>query len=201
MRERVYQAALILSIGVCLWGAVDRADKIAEIDRLKDRNAEYREKNIAMEGNIDRLVFELREMTNSRNTLAGENERLAVTVEQLREVLDAESNSEIIFEYAGEFFCTAYCCEKYPHICGAGTGFTASGAPVQAGVSVAVSQADLPQMPFGTAVYIEGVGVRIVQDTGGMGAKHLDVALPTHEEALRWSEQGKHRVFMIKGGN
>lgn len=30
---------------------------------------------------------------------------------------------------AGEFECTAYCGEKYPHICGEGKGITASGAP------------------------------------------------------------------------
>lgn len=36
-------------------------------------------------------------------------------------------------EYAGEFLCTAYCTEEYPHICGTGDGITASGAPVTAG--------------------------------------------------------------------
>lgn len=44
-------------------------------------------------------------------------------------------------EYAGIFKCTAYCTEKWSHICGTGTGTTASGQPIQAGVTVAAVQA------------------------------------------------------------
>lgn len=31
------------------------------------------------------------------------------------------------YQYAGECVLTAYCCEKYKHICGTGTGLTATG--------------------------------------------------------------------------
>lgn len=98
---------------------------------------------------------------------------------------------------AGVFFCTAYCTEQYPHICGEGHGITASGQPIQAGVTVA---ADQSIFPYGTVLYIEGVGIRIVQDKGaGVQGAHLDVAVDTHENALAWSGYGEHRVWILKG--
>ena len=44
---------------------------------------------------------------------------------QLR--LDALADGKVELEDAGVFFCTAYCTEQYPHICGEGHGVTASG--------------------------------------------------------------------------
>ena len=85
--------------------------------------------------------------------------------------------------------CTVshYCCEKRPHICGTGNGITASGVPVQAGVSVAV---DPKVIPLGSTVYVDyGDGVvhtYIAHDTGGaVKGNHIDVAVETHAEALR----------------
>lgn len=80
---------------------------------------------------------------------------------QLR--LDALADGKVELEDAGMFFCTAYCTEQYPHICGEGRGITASGQPIQAGVTVA---ADQSIFPYGTVLYIEDVGIRIVQDQG-----------------------------------
>ena len=52
-------------------------------------------------------------------------------------------------------------------------------------------------------LYIEDVGVRVVQDKGsGIQGKHLDVAVSgTHEDALAWSGYGKHKVWVIKEAN
>ena len=98
--------------------------------------------------------------------------------------------------YLGEFNCTAYCSEQYEHICGEGHGITASGQPIQAGVTVA---ADTSIFPYGTVLYIEGVGIRIVQDKGAaIQGKHLDVAVDTHENAEKWNGCGNHRVWVLK---
>ena len=85
--------------------------------------------------------------------------------------------------------CTVshYCCEKRPHICGTGNGITASGVPVQAGVSVAV---DPTVIPLGSTVYVDyGDGIvhtYIAHDTGGaVNGSHIDVAVATHAEASR----------------
>lgn len=114
---------------------------------------------------------------------------------QLR--LDALADGKVKLEDAGVFFCTAYCTEQYEHICGEGHGITASGQPIQAGVTVA---ADQSIFPYGTVLYIENVGIRIVQDKGaGVQGAHLDIAVDTHENALAWSGYGKHRVWILKG--
>ncbi len=111
---------------------------------------------------------------------------------------ELEAQTDLTLTYAGTFSCTAYCSEEYPHICGEGQGITSSGAKVQPGVTVA---ADIGVLPYGTVVYIEDVGLRVVQDTGSAvkGSK-LDVAVNTHAEALSWSGWGSRRVWIVSGG-
>ncbi len=104
-------------------------------------------------------------------------------------------------EDAGTWYCTAYCTEKRKHICGTGTGITASGEPVQAGLSVALSKSEIKKYPYGTHIYIEGVGERIVMDTGGgVRQKQIDCAVDTHHNAVHWSGQGDHKVWVLKEG-
>lgn len=99
--------------------------------------------------------------------------------------------------YIGSFLCTAYCTEEYKHICGTGTGITASGKKVDADLTVAV---DTSVIPLGTILYIEGVGIRIAQDTGGaIRGNKIDVAVETHEQALNWSGYGYHNVYVLGG--
>lgn len=117
-------------------------------------------------------------------------------IDSLQIRLDKTTDGKIELAEAGTFLCTAYCTEQYPHICGEGHGITASGQPIQAGVTVA---ADQSIFPYGTVLYIEGIGIRIVQDKGGaVQGKHLDVAVGTHENALAWSGYGNHRVWIIE---
>lgn len=123
-------------------------------------------------------------------------EQLQTEVEQLTDTLAADQS--IALTYAGEFHCTAYCSEEYPHICGEGQGITSSGAKVQPGVTVA---ADTSIFPYGTVILIEGVGMRVVQDTGSLIKENaLDVAVGTHAEAISWSGWGSHKVWIVTGG-
>lgn len=118
------------------------------------------------------------------------------TISSLQDRIDSMADGKIYLEEAGTFTCTAYCTEQYQHICGEGHGITASGQPIQADVTVA---ADQTLLPYGTVLYIEGVGIRIVQDKGeGVQGYHLDVAVDTHENALAWSGYGEHRVWIIR---
>ena len=132
--------------------------------------------------------------------MAGERDE---TIDQLQTEVDkltAELNAQtdLTLTYAGAFSCTAYCAEEYAHICGEGHGITSSGAKVQPGVTVA---ADTSVLPYGTVIYVEGVGLRVVQDTGSavVGNK-LDVVVNTHAEALSWSGWGSHRVWIVTAG-
>ena len=117
-------------------------------------------------------------------------------IDSLQIRLDKTTDGKIELAEAGTVLCTGYCTEQYPHICGEGHGITASGQPIQAGVTVA---ADQSIFPYGTVLYIEGIGIRIVQDKGGaVQGNHLDVAVGTHENALAWSGYGNHRVWIIE---
>lgn len=100
--------------------------------------------------------------------------------------------------YIGNFKCSSYCTERTPHICGTGDGITASGAPVTAGLTIAV---DPDLIPLGSVVYIEGIGVRVAQDIGGAVQGYcIDVAVEgSHEDALRWPGYGYHEVWLLGG--
>ena len=85
------------------------------------------------------------------------------------------------YRYIGECTITAYCCEAYEHICGTGDGITATGLPVAPGLGAV----DPDVIPLGSTVVIDGQKY-LAADTGVTGLC-VDVAVPTHDEAL---EQG-----------
>lgn len=120
---------------------------------------------------------------------------------RMRYLKDLYNNAYDSFDlhYVGEYKLTAYCTEKYEHICGEGHGLTSSGQPVQAGISAAV--ADTDKFPYGTILYIEGVGIRVVQDTGGgLEDDQIDLAMGTHEDALHWGVQEGRKVYILEVG-
>lgn len=96
---------------------------------------------------------------------------------------------------------TFYCCEARPHICGAGTGITASGRRVTPYVSCAV---DPDVIPLGSTIMIEYNGEMVylrADDTGpAVKGNHIDIAVKEHSEALSlgvqtadiwWCEEGE----------
>ena len=80
---------------------------------------------------------------------------------------------------------TFYCCEGRPHICGTGTGITASGRRVTPYVSCAV---DTDIIPLGSTIMIEYNGGMVylrADDTGpAVKGDHIDIAVKGHSEAL-----------------
>lgn len=86
----------------------------------------------------------------------------------------------------GEFKITAYCpCEK---CCGKwADGYTSSGDKATEGITIA---ADWSILPEGTILDIDGVGERIIQDTGGaIKGKRLDLYFEDHQAALNFGFQ------------
>lgn len=88
--------------------------------------------------------------------------------------------------YQGVYKITYYCpCKK---CCGKnpwdkGYGITATGTVATEGRTIGVN----PKLiPYGSQVYIEGLGWFVAEDTGGgLKEKHIDVFMASHERALK----------------
>lgn len=108
---------------------------------------------------------------------------LVARVDEEKSARDAQAAAyEAIgaYQYIGECTITHYCCEPYEHICGTGTGLTATGIPVAPGM-VAV---DPDVIPLGSTVIIDGQEY-LAADTGGaIKGNRIDIAVETHQEAL-----------------
>jgi len=87
---------------------------------------------------------------------------------------------------------TAYSAQQYP-------GLVASGEAT----TVELLAADLPTvaahpwLPFGTQVWVEGLGVFTVRDRGRLGADHLDVLVERTVEA--WALTGWRWACVVEG--
>lgn len=75
--------------------------------------------------------------------------------------------------------------------CGKTDGITASGTYAKAGRTAAIKG-----YPYGSRIYIEGVGYRINEDTGGFGYNHVDVFCNNHAEC--YALTGYKKVYLVK---
>ncbi|MBO5143451.1 MAG: hypothetical protein J6C46_10790 [Clostridia bacterium] len=96
-------------------------------------------------------------------------------------------------EYIGEFEGTAYT----PSVeeCSNNLGYTASGKPIIAGVSIAV---DNEYWKFGTKFYIEGLGYVVAMDTGSMvkGKYRFDYAVFDKDYAYKLGRKN-WKVYLV----
>ena len=106
-----------------------------------------------------------------------------------------------IMQKIGDFKLTAYCsctkcCEKWG---GSPEGkIGAWGIGAYDGITFAV---DPTVIPYGTKIYIEGVGVGIASDCGGaIKNARIDVYFDNHEEALQFGtgDGVTHSVYIIE---
>ena len=103
---------------------------------------------------------------------------------------DEETDNEEAFAYLGCFWITGYdvcldCCEKLD-------GITASGTVATVGVTVAADDS----LPFGTVLWIDGIGERVVEDRGGgIDGQHIDVLCEDHEAC--YAVTGWYDVYAV----
>lgn len=84
--------------------------------------------------------------------------------------------------YLGTYRCTGY----------VATGNAcASGVMPESGVTIASNS-----LPMGTRVYIEGIGERVVEDTGGMDGGTLDIFCNSVDEC--YALTGNYDVYIIE---
>lgn len=124
---------------------------------------------------------------HSREILISELEENVIS---LSERIKKEDSVKNIVTYAGKFTITSYCsCEKCcgewaknrPMLENREIVITSSGSIAEQGITIAV---DPDVIPYGTKLYIEGIGIRVAQDTGKViKGNRLDVYYDSHEEA------------------
>ncbi len=74
---------------------------------------------------------------------------------------------------------------------------TANGGRPVPGETVAAG----PGVPFGALVWVEGVGVREVNDRGGrIGDRDLDLVMASRGEAFAWGVQERRALVLVAGG-
>lgn len=114
-------------------------------------------------------------------------------VEEVQSDGAEDTEIETVQPIVEEYVITAYCpCVK---CCGKNDGITASGEKAIEGITIATDSS----IPFGTKIYINGVGERIVQDRGGaIKNNRIDLYFDSHQEALNFGRQTKE-VTIMKG--
>jgi 3D (Asp-Asp-Asp) domain-containing protein len=169
----IIAAMLIMLIGMVSF-AVNSIRVEAELEATK---VDLQLKEDALIDTQKDLQFEMEKSTGLSEKLGN----MMGELDELNEMLNVVKSEEYNVAYLGEFVYTYYCDERRPHICG-GAGYTASGAPTEVGTTIAV---DPTRIPLGSMVYIEGIGLRIAQDTGGaVKGNKIDILLPTHDECF-----------------
>lgn len=99
--------------------------------------------------------------------------------------------------YIGDFKLTGYCaCKK---CCGKdpsspGYGITAVGTRATEGRTIAMDS----RFPFGTKVYIEGVGYRTVEDRGGaIKGNRIDIYCDSHQACFNAAYNTTAKVYIV----
>ena len=117
------------------------------------------------------LSTEPEKRVHDKRTAVKAPERVEI-VEEPETVEEPEPEPER--EYLGRFRITGYCtCSK---CCGKSDGVTASGTTATVGRTCAAGKT----FPFGTKLYIEGLGERVVEDRGGFSGNTIDVLCEDH---------------------
>lgn len=91
--------------------------------------------------------------------------------------------------YLGRYYVTGY--DTCAACCGKTDGITASGTTATVGRTCAANG-----LPFGTRLWIEGIGERTVEDRGGMRGQHIDVLCADHPAC--YAVTGYYEVYVYE---
>lgn len=89
--------------------------------------------------------------------------------------------------YLGNFKITSYCGGSCCN--GKWAGTTSTGVAPSEGRTIAVAPSVIP---YGSTVYIDGVGYRVAEDTGGFANRNsyqIDLYMDSHSTANNWGVQ------------
>lgn len=177
----------------------DKTDKLqAETEKLEQQRAQVEEERQQLLADAE-LIAQNNLHLVEENIKLQQSLKLAANVGikpqnygQPDDVTTAVDYSKL--EYVGEFEGTAYT----PSVeeCSNNLGYTASGKPIIAGVSIAV---DTKYWKLGTKFYIEGLGYVVAMDTGNAvkGKYRFDYAVFDRSYAFKLGRQ-KWKVYLVK---
>ena len=106
--------------------------------------------------------------------------------ENAPDVVEKETDTKLNeYEYLGMWLITAYTHTGNP---------CANGNYPSAGYTVACNSLD-----FGTKIYIDGVGERVVEDRGpsSLGSEWIDLFCDSYDECINWGNQMR-AVYLVK---
>ncbi len=143
-----------------------------EKNQIEEQKEEISKQQEEIKSEQERLLTEAEQLAKNNQSLIEENMRLqdslklaaAVGIEPINFDKAEEADTAVDYsklEYVGEFEGTAY--TPSAEECSNNLGYTASGKPIVAGVSIAV---DTNYWKLGTEFYIEGLGYVVAMDTG-----------------------------------
>lgn len=106
-------------------------------------------------------------------------------LDRLGELEQRLQELEDVFSRAESYEVTAYC----------ETGNkTATGTVPQVGRTIAV---DPRKIPYGSRVWIEGIGVRVAEDCGGaVKGNVIDLFVGGYEEAVQWGRRNRKAIVL-----
>ena len=144
---------------------------------------DYSQSLEALEGQVDYLKQKMEEMQDR--------------IQDIRNRLDSLLET---FDMADTYTITAYAPLDPSAVYGldyiGDPTITASGQAPVPNETVAAAK----DIPFGTRVWIEGVGVRTVNDRGGaIKRRRLDLCMATRDEAIAFGRQNR-KVIILKEG-
>lgn len=103
-----------------------------------------------------------------------------------------QQSEERNLRYLGNYKVTGY--DICVSCCGSTKGITASGTTATVGRTCAAGR----DLPFGTVLYIDGIGYRTVEDRGGgVNGGHIDVLCNDHSEC--YALTGHYNVYVVEG--
>ena len=191
-----YVASMLVLIGLMFYFGVSARTLSDKLEVSEQRLQATVEELAATQDELNYTNEMLRIEQEETDEMAENIGRISAELDAANETIEVLSGDEYKLVYLGDFKLTHYCCEEREHICGTGTGITATGTHVTAGRTIAV---DPDVIPYGTQVYIEGYGWRTAEDCGGaVNNKQIDIAVSTHDQAINMGTRSGGVWLLVK---
>lgn len=214
-------AVLGILFGGCLWATLAKLDESnSRVAALEQQNNELQDE---LHSNTDALIEEIASVTDANLILEEKLEDVNDKYEDLKEEQEKEKeeeeknkavNTEIKQQTQKASYSPAPTPQPEPTAevaeettVGSGDGYLgsyeltaytwtgnpcASGVYPEDGITVASNT-----IPLGTKIYIEGIGERTVQDTGGMSGGVIDVYMDNYNDCIQFGRQSAE-VYILE---